>query len=99
MKPLDLPQKIKVLIANGLRVPVIRTASEPYDPEKPSIFDKSITKEVIEVNTVIRSLLGIISMLHNELKRDARVFTPEQWNLLKESKRLLDESRSSIRRL
>lgn len=86
------------MIENGLKVPVIRTAEEPFDPDKPSIFDKSITKEVISVNAIILSLLGVITLLHRELKRDERKFTPEQWDLLKQVKTLLDESKSSIRR-
>jgi len=96
--PLDLPQKIKVLGFRNLRVPVIRAATEPYDPEKPSLFDKEIQQDVIEVNTVIYSLLGIIKLLTKALLKTGARFDAETWELLKNSRILLNESRNSSRR-
>lgn len=99
MQTLDLAQKIKILSVRQLRVPIVRAASEPYDPERPTKFDKNIDMEVIDVAQVNRALLGIIKTLCKVILTTNTRHTKETWNVLKDCQNLLKDSRMSIRHL
>ena len=97
MGPLDLPEKIKVLKARNLKIPIIRCQSEPFDPEKPSLFDKSIESETVDANSVINCLLGIIKMQSKAILLREGTICPNTWKLLKNTKELLERSKNSVK--
>ena len=97
MEALDLAQKIKVLNVRQLRVPIVRTAAEPYDEEYPTKFDKNVGMEVIDVSNVVNSLLGIIKVLCKIIMTTNTVHTKESWKVLKDCQRLLIDSKMSVR--
>ena len=96
MEPLDLAQKIKVLGERRMRLPIVRTASEPYDPELPTKFDKTITTEIIDVTQVNHALLGIIKTLCKIIMTTSTRHTKETWKVLRDCQALLKESKRSI---
>lgn len=97
MQALDLAQKIKIVKEAGLVVPFIRASSEPYNPEKPTIFDSEITQDRIQVNAIINGLLGVIGFLMRELlTRDTTRFSQETWRKLQQVRKLVLEQRNTI---
>jgi len=96
MEALDLAQKIKVLKTRLLKVPIVRTAAEPYDPEKPQQFDKNVTIEMIDVSQINNALLGIIKTLCKIIMTTQTTHTKETWKVLKDCQKLLKDSRNTV---
>ena len=96
MQSLDLAQQIKILKDQNLVSHITRASSEPYNPEKPTLFDSEITKETIYINKVINQLLGIITWLLKELMMSKIRFTQDTWSRMVQIRKTIIESKSSI---
>lgn len=98
MNALPLAQKIKIIKAANLKIPVYRAPMEDYDHNSPSKFDAHIEYEAIHVGTTISALLGIISFLSKELLLSGKPMPKEVWDRLSSIKDLLRDQQSTIRR-
>ena len=96
MQDFDLAQKIKILKAAELSLPYIRAAAEPYNPEKPTMFDSEVTRDVVKVNQVINSLLGVIQFLVREILLSNKVLPRDTWRKLNDIKKLITEQKNTI---
>ena len=96
MQALDLAQKIKIVKMAALQVPFIRASAEPYNPEKPTIFDSEITQDTIHVNGIINGLLGVIGFLMRELLVSNTRFPQDTWRKLQDVRKLVLEQRNTI---
>ena len=97
MEPLEMAQRIKIIKAAQLSIPVYRAPTEEYDEDRPSLFDKHVCKEDIQVNITIGFLLRTIEYLAKELILSEGVKSKELFKNLRGIKKLL-KSQSNTQR-
>lgn len=89
MEPLDIAQRIKIIRANSLSIPVYRAPSEDYDIDRPTKFDRHVGREDVQVNAVIGYLIKTIRYLSRELILSDGVKGRDLWVRLSEIKKML----------
>lgn len=98
MEPLPLAQKIKIIKAAQLKIPVYRAPTENYDHNRPSKFDTHIQHEAIMVSSTIAALIGIIRFLSKELLLCNKPLPADVWKKLSAVRDLLRDQQNTIRR-
>ena len=96
MEALDTAQQIKIIRNAQLKIPVYRAATEPFNPDKPTLFDKNVYQENIQISKVINVLIGIIAYLSKEHLLRGGVIPQELWTRLKDTRKLIKESQMSL---
>ena len=95
MELLSIAQRIKIIKAACLIIPVYRAPTEEYDIERPSRFDRHVRKEDIQVNLVIGYLLRTIEYLCKELILSNKVHNKDLWKNLRGIKDMLQSQSNS----